>query len=86
MNIKTRLEKDTYTAGEKAKGTLSIKADKVTKVRRFRFSVCGKERYEDGYTGGPYGMVQRWDEKFYVFFCDLSAFLSSLLIGILGSG
>jgi hypothetical protein len=39
-------DKDTYQAGESAKGTLLTRADKSLKVRELKFSVCGKERYE----------------------------------------
>jgi hypothetical protein len=45
MEMDIRLEKNVYYAGETAKGTLLIKADKSLKVRKLEFSVCGKERY-----------------------------------------
>ena len=46
MSKNIRLEKNTYNAGETAKGTLLIKADKSLKIRKLKFSVYGKERYE----------------------------------------
>ena len=47
MEMDIRLEKNTYNAGETAKGTLLIRADKSLKIRNPKFSVCGKERYEE---------------------------------------
>ena len=86
MDIKTRLEKDTYNAGETAKGTLLIKTNKVLKVRKFKFSVCGKERYEVGHTSlgiTKYDMIERPVEKYDIFFFeDLSAFLKSINVSL----
>ena len=45
MDLRIWLEKNTYHAGETAKGTLIIKANSSLKVQKFTFSVCGKERY-----------------------------------------
>ena len=76
-----RLEKNVYYAGETAKGTLLIKADKSLKVRKVEFSVCRKERYEEysNYnamiTGRLGGRVEKYD---IFFFEDLSPFLKSI--------
>jgi hypothetical protein len=43
MNTEIRFENNTYNAGETAKGTLFIKADKSLKVRKLKFSFCGKD-------------------------------------------
>ncbi len=40
------LERNEYAAGETAKGTLIISAEKDFKVRGFEFSVSGEERVE----------------------------------------
>jgi hypothetical protein len=45
LDLRIWLEKNTYDAGETAKGTLIIKANSSLKVQKFTFSVCGKERY-----------------------------------------
>jgi hypothetical protein len=56
MDSEIKLEKD--NTGETAKGILLIKADKNLKIRKLRFSVCGKERYEE------YGNFGVWtDDK-----------------------
>jgi hypothetical protein len=52
LDFGIRLEKDTYEAGETAKGSFLIEADKSFKVRKLKFSVYGKERYVRGMTGG----------------------------------
>ena len=65
METDIRLEKNTYNAGETAKGTLLIKADKSLKIRKLKFSVYGKERYE----------VEKYDTFFIE---DLSPFLQSI--------
>jgi hypothetical protein len=45
-----------YEAGETVKVLLLARSDNSVKVRKLKFSVCGKERYEDiGY--GSRGMV-----------------------------
>ena len=46
-DFEIKLEKNTYNAGETAKGILHIKVDKSLKVQKLKFSVYGKERYED---------------------------------------
>lgn len=63
METDIRLERNTYNAGEIAKETLLIKADKSFKVRKLKFSVCGKERYEENhsYSGGVTGIS--WSES-----------------------
>jgi hypothetical protein len=51
LDFGIKLEKNTYEAGETAKGSLIIEADKSFKVRKLKFSVCGKERYEAEMSG-----------------------------------
>jgi hypothetical protein len=83
MDMEIRLEKNTYNAGETAKGTLLIRADKSLKVRKLKFSVRGKERYEENrnvINRTMYGsLFENWIEKYDVFFFeDLSPFLKSI--------
>jgi hypothetical protein len=52
LNFGIRLDKNTYEAGETANGTLFCESDKNLKVRKLKFSVCGKEKYEAGMSGG----------------------------------
>jgi hypothetical protein len=83
MRIDTKLEKNTYDAGETVKGKLLIMTNKVLKVRKFNFSVRGKERYEEhGHSGSATysdGMFAQWKEKHDLFFFeDLSGFLNSI--------
>jgi hypothetical protein len=60
LEFQIKLEGNTYNAGE-AKGTVLIKADKSLKVRNPKFSVHGKERYEEshgsGHTIGLKGLI-----------------------------
>ena len=69
MDFGIRLDKNTYDAGETAKGTLITRSDNILKVRKLKFSVCGKERYEEG-------MVGQWEyfaspsEKYDIFFFE----------------
>jgi hypothetical protein len=70
--IDISLERNEYAAGETAKGTLIISADKDFKVRGFEFSVSGEERIEI-----------KTDESTYkqsniIFSKDLSQFLNSI--------
>ena len=46
VNIHLTLERNEFAAGETAKGTLVISAEKNFKVRGFEFSVSGEERVE----------------------------------------
>jgi hypothetical protein len=46
VNFQINLERNQFTAGETAKGTLVISEDKGFKVRGFEFSVSGEERIE----------------------------------------
>ena len=46
VNIHLTLDRNEYAAGETAKGTLVISAEKDFKVRGFEFSVSGEERVE----------------------------------------
>jgi hypothetical protein len=50
-----RLDKNTYEAGEIAKGNLFVKADKNLRGRKIKFLVCGKERYVHGMVGALEG-------------------------------
>jgi Arrestin (or S-antigen), N-terminal domain len=52
LDLGIRLDKNTYEAGETVNGTLFTKSDKNLKARKLKFSVCGKERYEAGMSGG----------------------------------
>jgi hypothetical protein len=56
LDFGIRLYKDTYQAGESAKGTLIARSDKTLKVRELEFSVCGKERHEQDIGYGSRGM------------------------------
>ena len=82
METDIRLEKNTYNAGEIAKGTLLIKADKSLKVRKLKFSVCGKERYEEYRNVNIWMEIDKKEgrvEKYDIFlFEDLSPFLKSI--------
>ena len=76
LEFQIKLEGNTYNAGEEAKGTVLIKADKSLKVRKLKFSVHGKERYEEG--SGSWDSYN-WAERFNTFFfADLSSFLKSV--------
>ncbi|MDQ3838590.1 MAG: hypothetical protein M3297_04905 [Thermoproteota archaeon] len=83
MDLRIWLDKNTYAAGETAKGTLLIKANSILKARGFTFSVCGKERYLEetkNIRGGVVGGLVRSkeEEKYDIFFFeDLSPFLKS---------
>jgi hypothetical protein len=46
VNFQINLERNQFTAGETAKGTLIISSDKNFKVQGFEFSVSGEERIE----------------------------------------
>jgi hypothetical protein len=48
LDLAIRLEKNTYEAGETAKGSLITKSDKNLKVRKLKFSVCGKKGTKQG--------------------------------------
>jgi arrestin (S-antigen)-like protein len=52
LDFRIRLDKNTYEAGETVQGTLLAKADKSLKIRKLKFSVYGKERYETSMSGG----------------------------------
>lgn len=52
LDFGIRLDKNRYEAGETANGTLLTESDIGLKVRKLRFLVCGKERYEAGMSGG----------------------------------
>jgi hypothetical protein len=58
LDFGIRLDKDTYQAGESAKGTLIARSDKTlkTQVRELEFSVCSKERHEQDIGYGSRGM------------------------------
>jgi Arrestin (or S-antigen), N-terminal domain len=83
LGLRIWLDKNTYDAGETAKGTLLIKANSVLKVRKFTFSVCGKERYLEETKNSKGGIVRglvrsKEAEKYDIFFFeDLSPFLKS---------
>jgi Arrestin (or S-antigen), N-terminal domain len=81
LNLRIWLDRNTYDAGETAKGTLLIKANSSIKVRKLSFSVCGKERYLEETKNNKRGMVgglgrSTETEKYDIFFFeDLSPFL-----------
>jgi Arrestin (or S-antigen), N-terminal domain len=83
LDLRIWLEKNTYDAGETAKGTLLIKADSRLKVQKIKFLVCGKERYLEETKRNRRGIVgglgrSREKEKYDIFFVeDLSPFLKS---------
>jgi hypothetical protein len=66
------LERNEYAAGETAKGTLVISAEKDFKVRGFEFSVSGEERVEIKLEDSTY------KESNIFFSKDLSHFLNSI--------
>jgi Arrestin (or S-antigen), N-terminal domain len=82
LDLRIWLEKNTYDAGETAKGTLLIKADSRLKVQKIKFLVCGKERYLEETKRNRRGIVgglgrSRETEKYDIFFFeDLSPFLN----------
>jgi hypothetical protein len=57
LDLRVWLNKNTYDAGETAKGTLLIRAHSGLKVRKLRFSVCGKERYLEVTKNNRRGMI-----------------------------
>jgi hypothetical protein len=75
MDSEIRLERNIYNAGETAKGTLLIRAEKSLKVRKLKFSVYGKERYEENYGSWTYNWVEKYNT---FFFHDLFSFLKSI--------
>ena len=83
MDLRIWIEKNTYDAGETAKGTLIIKANSSLKVQKFTFSVCGKERYLEETKKNRRGIVRGLGrdtetEKYDIFFFeDLSPFIES---------
>ena len=83
MDLRLWLEKNTYDAGETAKGTLIIKAKSSLKVQKFTFSVCGKERYLEETKKNRRGIVRGLGrgtetEKYDIFFFeDLFSFIES---------
>jgi hypothetical protein len=83
LHLRIWLEKNTYDAGETARGTLLIKADSRLKVQKIKFLVCGKERYLEETKRTRRGIVgglgrNRETEKYDIFFFeDLSSFLKS---------
>jgi hypothetical protein len=83
LDLRIWLEKNTYDAGETAKGTLIIKANSSLKVQEFTFSVCGKERFLEDTKKNRRGLVRGLGrgtetEKYDIFFFeDLSPFLKS---------
>jgi hypothetical protein len=83
LDLRIWLEKNTYDAGETARGTLLIKADSRLKVQKIKFLVCGKERYLEETKRNRRGIVgglgrNRETEKYDIFFFeDLSSFLKS---------
>lgn len=83
MDLRIWLEKNTYDAGETAKGTLLIRADSRLKVQKFKFLASGKERYLEEAGSNRRGIVGglgrgREKEKYDVFFFeDLSPFIKS---------
>ena len=72
VNIHITLERNEYAAGETAKGTLVISAEKDFKVRDFEFSVSGEERVEIELENSTY------KESNIFFSKDLSNFLTSI--------
>jgi hypothetical protein len=83
LDLRIWIEKNTYDAGETAKGTLIIKANSSLKVQKFTFSVCGKERYLEETRKNRRGIVRGLgrgaeSEKYDIFFFeDLSPFIES---------
>jgi hypothetical protein len=83
LDLRIWLEKNTYDAGETAKGTLIIKANSSLKVQKFTFSVCGKERYLEETKKNRRGIVRGLSrgtetEKYDIFFFDdLFSFVES---------
>jgi Arrestin (or S-antigen), N-terminal domain len=83
LDLRIWLEKNSYDAGETAKGTLLIKADSRLKVQKIKFLVRGKERYLEETKRNRRGIVgglgrSREAEKYDIFFFeDLSPFLKS---------
>ena len=83
MDLRIWIEKNTYDAGETAKGTLIIKANSSLKVQKFTFSVCGKERYLEETKKNRRGIARGLGrgtetEKYDIFFFeDLSPFIES---------
>jgi hypothetical protein len=65
LEFKIKLERDTYNDGETARGTLFIGADESLKVRKLRFLVYCKERYEviTGYYGTS--RAEKYDILFF---------------------
>jgi hypothetical protein len=72
VNIHITLERNEYAAGETAKGTLVISAEKDFKVRGFEFSVSGEERVEIKLEDSTYKQSNIFFSK------DLSHFLNSI--------
>jgi hypothetical protein len=72
VNIHITLERNEYAAGETAKGTLVISAEKDFKVRGFEFSVSGEERVEIESQDSTYKQSNIFFSK------DLSSFLTSI--------
>src|SRR5215210_8902290 len=66
------LERNEYAAGETAKGTLVISAEKNFKVRGFEFSISGEERVEIKLEDSTYKQSNIFFSK------DLSHFLNSI--------
>jgi hypothetical protein len=86
-NFDLSLERNEYSAGETAKGTLVISAEKDFKVRGFEFSVSGEERIEmkleESYGINAYYSINATTTTTYkesnIFFSkDLSHFLNSI--------
>jgi hypothetical protein len=83
LDLRIWLDKNTYNAGETAKGTLFIRANSRLKVRNLRLSACGKERYLEDTKNKRRGMIRGLGgstetEKYDIFFSeDLSPFLES---------
>ena len=86
MAIDIGLERNQYAAGETAKGTLVISAEKDFKVRGFEFSVSGEEgiemKLEESYGINPYYIINAttttYKESNIFFSKDLSHFLNSI--------
>src|SRR5215208_1581050 len=72
MHFHITLERTEYAAGETAKGTLVISAEKDFKVRGFEFSVSGEERVEIKLEDSSY------KESNIFFSKDLSHYLNSI--------
>ena len=83
LDLRIWLDKNIYDVGETAKGTLLIRANSSLKVRKLRFSVCGKERYLEETKKNSRGIVRglargKETEKYDIFFFeDLSPFIGS---------